>query len=501
MQPAYRRCCGLDVHKKSVTVCVLPPVDQAGGEIKWRTFRTFTRDLRELRSWLKHCRVNEVVMESTGQYWRPVWNILDDEIGRLVLMNPQHVKGLAGRKTDRIDARWLAEQLQGGRLRGSFVPPREIRELRELTRARVHLVEEINRVKNRIGQLCESGNIKVSSVASDLFGVSGRRMLKAIAAGRRDAGWMADYARGTLRRKSKQQELRRALEGTFTEHQRWLLAEQLEQLEWLESKVSALEARLVERVAPFETQIAALLTIPGVDCLTAWTILAELGPDMSVFDDAEHAASWCGLCPGNRENGGKRLSGRTRKANRYIRRALCQSAWAASHTRESFLLAFYRRVCARRGHNRAIMALAHHMLIIVWHILRDGERYKELGADYYDRRNQPKVARRLVERLTRMGFTVRIEPSAGTSPAAVSAEQNADAPEGCDETAAEAGPAASAPATTAAAPTAAVTRTTAEPSSAAPRRGRGRPCMCALRGLQCHHKNSLPSGGVSMLTP
>jgi transposase len=468
MEPAYRRCCGIDVHKKSVTVCVLPPVGTAESGVKTRVFRTFTRDLRELRGWLKHCRVSEVIMESTGQYWRAVWNVLEGEIARLVLMNPAHVKGLDGRKTDCMDARWLAEQLESRRLKGCFVPPRPLRELRDLTRARVHLLQEANRVKNRITQLCESGNLKISSVASDLFGVSGRRMLQAVVEARHDAGWIADYARGTLRSKPKQQELRRALEGTFTDHQRSMLAEQLKHLEWLEREVSVLETEIRERMLDYQAQMELLVTIPGVDRITAWTLLAELGPDMSVFDDAQHAASWAGLCPGNRESGGKRLSGRTRKANPYLRRTLCQAAWAASHTKGTYLAACYRRVRGNRGHNKAIVALAHQLLIIAYHLLGTGQPYRELGEDYFDQRNKPKVTRRLVERLTRLGFAVTLQPIVAPAPVATLPTDSA-----------------------------AATSVTPIP----PRRGPGRPCKCASRGLPCSHKNSHISGGTKQSTP
>jgi len=472
MQPLYRRCCGLDVHKKSLTVCVLAPVGKPELGIKERVFRTFTRDLREMRGWLKNCSVTEVVMESTGQYWRPVWNVLEGHIDKLVLMNPQHVKGLAGRKTDRKDARWLAEQLQGGRLRGSFVPPRAIRELRELTRSRVHLLEELNRVKNRIGQLCETGNIKVSSVATDLFGVSGRKMLAGLVSGLHDAPWLADYARGTLRSRGKQLELRRALEGTLTPHQRWLLSSELNHLNWLEAQVMEMEQAIVYHVAPYATQMAALATIPGVDVITAWTLLAELGADMSVFDDAEHVASWCAICPGNRESGGKRMSGRTRKGNCYIKRALCQAAWAASHTKDTYLAATYRRIRAARGHNKAIIALAHQMVIIAYHILRTGEPYQELGGDYYDQRNKPRITRRLVQRLTRMGFKVTLELDPAST--AFIADSSAS-------------------------PMPAVAAN--DPAAREGRRGRGRPCKCAERGLQCHHKNSKLLGGATVPSP
>jgi transposase len=458
-----RRCCGIDVHKNSVTVCVLAPAGQPHLGVKRRKFPTFTGDLKQLRRWLKNCQVTDIAMESTGQYWRPLWNLLEGEFAQLILVNPQHIKGLNGYKTDPKDAFWIAGLLEGGKLKNSLVPPRPIRELRDATRQRVNLLEDLNRAKNRIGQLCEAGNIKVSSVATDLFGVSGRRMLKAIVEGKRDAGWMADYARGTLR--GRKRDLERALEGTFTDDQRWLLDKELRQVEWLEAQLGVLEQEIERRMLPFEEQIRRLLTIPGIDRRTAWTIVAEIGLDMSAFPDARHLASWAGLCPGNRESAGKRMSGRTRKANRYVKRAFCQAAWAASHTKDTFLSAFYRRLCVRKGSPKAVMALAHHLITVVYHVLSRGEVYTELGGDYYDRRNKPKVVARLLQRLSRLGYYAELTPIAPAPPVS-------DIP---------------APATNEGAQ-----------SQPTPKRRRGRPCKCAERGIICRHT---PLQQVNLLIP
>jgi transposase len=273
---------------------------------------------------------------------------------------------------------------------------------------RVHWLQDLNRVKNRIGQLCETGNIKISSVATDLFCLSSRKMLTSLAEGKRDAGWMADYARGSLRGKKYQLEL--ALQGTFTDHQRSVLARLLEQMSALEQRIVELTAEIEKRVAPYEDVLRRIDTIPGFDRITAWTVLAEIGTDMSVFEDADHLASWAAVCPGNRESGGKRMSGKTRKGNRYLRRALCQSAWAATHKKDSHLAALFRRIRARRGEQKAIMALAHELLTILFHVLRDGTVYTELGADHYDQQNKPKITRRLVERLQRLGYYVTLQP-------------------------------------------------------------------------------------------
>jgi transposase len=461
MELIQRRCCGIDVHKKTLMVHVLPPQGQIEAKPLEREFRTFTRDLRGLREWLKECGVSEVVMEATGQYWRPVWNMLEGTIPGLMLVNPQHVKALAGRKTDRIDSRRLARYLERGELVGSFIPPRPIRELRDLTRGRIHLVEEVNRVKNRISALCETGNIKVSSVATDLFGASGRRMLQAVADGNRDAGWMADYAQGRLRQ--KRQQLSWALEGDFTECQRWMLRETLEHLKFLERQIAGFEAEIANRMRPYEDQIQHLITIPGVDRIVAWTIIAELGSDMRVFPDAHHAASWVGMCPGNRESAGKQMSGRTRKANPYLRRDLCQAAWAASHTKDTYLSALYRRFTVRRGHNTAIFAVAHQILIVAYQMLLKGEDYKEQGGSYFDAQNKPKVVNRLVGRLTRLGYHVVLQP--GPPPPTT----RFPAPE-----------------------TSASINTEAMPAGLQPQvlpRRPGRPCKCAARGITCTHKS------------
>jgi transposase len=446
-----------------VTVCVLAPVGQRHMETKRRKFRTFTRDLKQLRAWLKNCQVTEIAMESTGQYWRPLWNLLEGEFAKLILVNPQHIKGLNGYKTDPKDAQWIADLLENGKLRGSWVPPRPIRELRDLIRQRVHVLEDLNRAKNRIEQLCQTGNIKVSSVATDLFGVSGRKMLKAIVEGKHDAGWMADYAKGQLRRKRGELEL--ALEGTFTSQQRWLLEKELRQVEWLEGQVETLEKEIERQVVVFEEPIRRLLTIPGIERRTAWTIVAEVGVDLGTFSDAKHLASWAGLCPGNRESGGKRMSGRTRKANRYLKRAMCQAAWAASHTKNSYLSAFYRRMAIRKGANKAIMALAHHMIVVVHQVLSRKEEYVEFGGDYYDQRNKPRTVARLVMRLTRLGYQVDLRQVESTPPAQAGMPE-ATPPDGSGEP---------------------IATLDTSPKS---KRKRGRPCKCGERGIICRHQTS-----------
>jgi transposase len=442
---------------------------------------------------LKNLKVSEIAMESTGQYWRAVWNILEGHFEKLILVNPQHIKGLAGHKTDPKDAQWIADLLESGKLKGSLVPPREIRELRDLTRRRVHLLEDLNRVKNRIEQLCQTGNIKISSVASDLFGLSGRTMLKAIVEGRRDPGWMADYARGALR--GKRRELELALDGSFTDNQRWLLRKELDQVEWLEIQVQVLEQEIERRMAPFEEPIKRLMTIPGIEFRTAWTIIAEIGVDMSVFEDARHLASWCGLCPGNRESGGKRMSGRTRKANRYIRRALCQAAWAAAHTKNSYVGAFFRRMQVRRGPQKAVVALAHHLLAIVYNVLKRGEEYVEVGGDFYDRHNKTKIVSRMVSRLMKLGYQVTLTPTESDESVSEDASpplQISPSVSTESEFAADRVPAALPSDTpTLAADTEFHADRLPVHETVVLRRKRGRPCKCAERGIECKHQIGL----------
>jgi transposase len=380
-------------------------------KVKKQVFRTFTRNLRRLRCWLRNCGVTEIAMESTGQYWRAVWNILEGAAPRMLLLNPLHVKALKGEKTDAIDSERIATLLQNHELRGSFVPPREIREMRELLRQRVHLLEECNRVKNRIEQVCQSGNIKLSSVATNIFGMSGRQMLQGLIDGKRDAGWLADYARTSLRRRRAELEL--ALEGTLTEHQRGLLAAHLRHLDWLTAEIAHLAAQVRERMTVYQKQVDRLNAIPGVDELTAWTIIAELGPDCSAFDRDAEAANWAGLCPGNNESGGKRLSSRTKHGNPYLRRALCQAARTAVRTKGAYPGALYRHLRRKLCDQAAIIGVAHWMLVVAYHILHDASEYYEIGGDFFDLQNKAKTTDRLVKRLNRLGYYVDLTPVGG----------------------------------------------------------------------------------------
>ena len=407
MQILYPRCCGLDVHKASIAACILVYKDQGEPEIRRRTFSTFTKDLVRLKMWLSSSKVSQVALESTGVYWKPVWNILEPGSFQLMLVNPQHFHAIPGCKTDPKDSRWLAELLSYGLLRPSFVPPQPIRELRDLTRYRVHLKQDRNRIHNRVHKVLEDANIKLDCVATDILGISGRRMIDGIVEGRHSAEFLADRARSRLREKLPS--LRLALKGRVTDHHRLMLRELLGDLDAVDSKIERLEQEIVTRVAPYADLIARLCTIPGIDTVTAWTLLAEIGVDMTAFPDADHLASWAGLCPGLKESAGKRMSGRTRKGDRYLRRALCQAAWAVSHTKDNYLAALFYRIAGRQGLKKATIAVAHQLLRIAYHIIRHGGSYRELGGNYFDRLHPERTRNRLVRRLENLGLKVVLE--------------------------------------------------------------------------------------------
>ena len=409
MQVVYRRCCGLDVHKSSITACVLVLGDKGQRRVRIKEFGTYLKELERLRLWLFACKVEAVAMESTGVYWKPVWNVLEGHFP-LLLANPYHMKNIPGRKTDQKDSEWIADLMAHGLLRPSFVPPRDIQQLRDLTRYRVKLVGEMNRAVNTNHKVLEDANIKLASVVTDIMGASGRAIIRALIAGEERVDWLADKAQTRLR--GKRDQLRLVLRGHVTDHHRYLLTELLDDVERLENKIAHLESKIVEQMKPYEAVLFRLTTVPGIDLITAWTLVAELGVEMTVFPDAAHAASWTGLAPGNFESAGKRKSNRTRKGNRWLRRALCQSAWAVSHTKDCYLSAHFYRRAARSGVKKAILATAHQLLIVVFHIIRDGSVYREQGGDFFDRLHPKRTTRRLVRRLERLGFDVALTPLA-----------------------------------------------------------------------------------------
>ncbi len=409
MEIAVQCGCGLDVHQACVVACLLQV--QANGQVKkyMRTFGTTTRELLQMREWLQSEGCTHVAMESTGVYWKPVYAILEGAF-ELVVANAQHIRRVPGRKTDVKDAEWIADLLLHGLLKASFVPPAPIRELRDLTRYRRKLVESQSAERNRLLKLLETANIKLSSVASDVFGKSGRLMLAALLEGRARPAEMAELAKGRLREKIPQLEL--ALEGRLQEHHRYLLKLQLHRLEAVERDLAELEQRIEEKLHPYEEPFQRLRQIPGVDATLAAVIIAELGVDMSVFSCASRAAAWTGVSPGNHESAGKRKSGRVTKGNVYLKTALVEAALAASRQKGSYLREKFYRLKARRGHKRAALAVAHKILISVYHMLDSGRPYHELGDLYLDKLNQQNIAHHLVRRLQRLGYKVSLEPAA-----------------------------------------------------------------------------------------
>jgi transposase len=408
METLIERGCGLDVHKKTVAACVRVRGPKGTREQHVRTFGTMAAELVALREWLKTHGVTHVAMESTGVYWKPVWYVLEEAFTCL-LVNAAHVKQVPGRKTDVLDCAWIAQLLEHGLLRGSFVPPAPIRELRDLTRYRKSLIQEQTREANRLHKVLEDTGIKLASVASDILGVSGRAILEALVRGTTDPAGLAELARGRLR--AKLPALRQALAGRFRPHHAFLVSQLLAHLDYLDEAISTLSARLAELMAPFADELARLDTIPGVAQRTAEVVIAELGVDMGQFPSDGHAASWAGLCPGNNESAGKHKPGKTRKGNRWLRTALIEAAQAATRT-DSALAAQYRRIMRHRGHKKAVVAVAHRILVIAYHLLSRQTTYRELGAGYFDRRHAERATRRAIQVLERQGYRVQLEPAA-----------------------------------------------------------------------------------------
>jgi transposase len=351
-------------------------------------------------------------MESTGVYWKPVFNLLEGTFQEVLLVNPQHIKAVPGRKTDVKDCQWIAQLLQHGLLRASFVPAREQRELRDLTRMRTQSANEHTRVVNRIHKLLEDANVKLASVATDILGVSGRDMLRRLADGEENPQALAQLARKSLRKKIPQ--LERALQGHFTQHHRFVLKTLLQHLEFLEEQISQLTRRIEEQMRPFLTkeQTERLDEIPGVNIKTIQAVVAEIGVDMRRFPSHKHVSKWGGLCPGNNSSAGKQKGGKTTKGNPWLRRALAEAAWAAARTKDTYFSALYRRMAARRGKKRALVAVSHTLLVIIYHMLKHGLPYKDLGPDYLDRLHAHNVERYLVRRLQRLGYHVTLQRAA-----------------------------------------------------------------------------------------
>jgi transposase len=407
MEVTFPQCCGLDIHKKVVVACALTPRPDGQVAKEIRTFGTMTADLLALSDWVASKGVTHVAMESTGVYWQPIYNLLEDRF-HLLLVNAQHIKAVPGRKTDVRDCEWIADLLRHGLLKASFVPDRFHRELRELTRQRTTLVEERSAVANRLQKTLEGANIKLASVASSILGKSAREILEALVAGNMDPAAMADLAKGRMRRKIPQ--LEQALLGSVGVHQKFLVALFLSHVDFLDAAIQQVGARIEEEMRPYADALERLDTIPGVARRSAEGMLAEIGTDMSRFPTAGHLASWAGMCPGSNESAGKRRSGRTRKGNRQVRTILVEMANAVGHTKDNYLSAQYHRLAARRGVKKAAVAVGHSILVIIHSLLRNpGTVYRDLGPHYFDERDKRAVERRLVKRLEALGNQVTIQ--------------------------------------------------------------------------------------------
>ena len=409
MEVVHTHCVGLDVHKKTVVAAIVVPDGKGSLRKETSTFGTMTSDLLALSDWLMGYGVTHVAMESTGEYWKPVFNILENNF-EVLLVNAQHIKAVPGRKTDVKDSAWIAELLRHGLLKASFVPPLGQRELRELTRYRSTFVRERATLVNRVQKVLESANIKLASVASDVMGVSGRAMLEAIIEGQASPAEMAELAQKRMRQ--KRELLAKALEGRVKAQHRFILTELLCQIDSLDETIERFNQQVEDYCRPFEESVVLLDTIPGVGREVAEIIVSEIGTDMSRFPSANHLASWAGVAPGNNESAGKRRSGKTTQGNKALSTALNQAAHAAARTKDTYLSAQYHRLAARRGKKRAIVALEHTILVITYHLINRKEPYRELGGDYFDKRRPEATAKRLLKRLEELGYSVSLQQPA-----------------------------------------------------------------------------------------
>jgi transposase len=407
MQVEYDRCAGIDLHKKTAVTTIMITHPDGRVEEHTRTFSTMTSDLLALDDWLRAHDVQIVAMEATGIYWRPVFNILE-EARKVLLVNPQHMKAVPGRKTDVKDSQWIADLLRHGLLSASFIPPAPIRQLRDLTRYRKSLVQERAQEINRLQKVLETANIKLAAVATDVLGKSGRDMLDALIKGGQDPDALAELARGRLR--AKLADLRLALEGRVESHHQFLLQQILAHTDFLEQSIDSVQQEIDKRLVPYQEAVTLIQSLPFQLQAGAATVIAEIGVDMSRFPSDAHLASWAGVCPGNCESAGKRKSGKTTDGNPYLRAVLSEMAWIVSRMKDNYLSAFYHRIARRRGKKRAIIAVAHKILVIIYHMLKNNKPYEDLGGDYFDQLDAARIERRAVQRLEQLGYDVTLTP-------------------------------------------------------------------------------------------
>jgi transposase len=414
MQVLHERCCGLDVHKKTISACVL--VTQSDGTVqrRLRTFGAMTADLLALSDWLADLGVTQIALESTGVYWRPVFNILEAEGRTITLVNPQHMRAVPGRKTDLKDSEWLADLLRHGLVKPSFIPPAPVRALRELTRYRKTLVQQRTQEANRLHKVLEGANIKLAAVASDILGKSGRDMFAALVGGEQDPAVLADLARGRLREKLPA--LRQALAGRVQPYHLVLISQILAHIDFLEGAIGQLHDEIATALATFQEAADLLQTIPGIGAVAAAAIVAEIGADMGRFASSKHLASWAGVCPGNKQSGGKRLSGKTTGGNVWLKGILAEVAWANARRKDGYLGAQFRRLARRRGLYKALVAVAHSVLVIIYHVLRERRPYTDLGADYFERLDTARLEQLHVRRLNALGYSVTLTPLPAPEP-------------------------------------------------------------------------------------
>ena len=401
----YEHCAGLDVHKKTVVACVLHSASAGAVQRETRSFSTMVPDLEQLRDWLLQEGCSHAVMEATGVYWRPVYNVLESHLSVLVV-NPEHVKVLSGRKTDVKDAEWLADLLRHGLLRGSFIPERDQRDLRELTRFRTALTQDRSRAINRLQKTLEGANIKLASVLSDVTGVSGQRILDALLEGEDDVEALVGLAHGSLR--AKHEALKQALMGRLQGRLRFVVSQELAQIRSLDQQIAACDAEVAAEMHPFDEEIERLDGIPGFARRNAENLIAEIGVDLSRWPTVAHFNSWCGVCPGNKASGGKRRRAPTRKGNPWVKRTATEAAWAAARTKSSYLGERFRQLAARKGRERAIVALAHEILTIVYYLLTRKRDYQDLGLHYIEERNRKAIEKHALRQLDRLGYDVSL---------------------------------------------------------------------------------------------